>query len=171
MLIFHELYATATVKLQVGTSLVLKHHRGGIHSTFVYESSPKAWFPSYKSMFIIAFIRYTNSSCAILSIKQCVNTILLFSANEVALGVTTINSKLEVRVLFPSHLLPLQTLQILHLTPKSTPTQNWLKTIFLPNQQGTKRGQKQQIQQQLWSLNTMRYVSNGCGGFSWDFFL
>ena len=121
-------------------------------------------------MFILAFIRYTDLSCAMVSTKQCVNTILLFSANEVALGVTTINSKLEVRALFPSHLLPLQTLQILHLTPKSTLTQNWLKTIFLANRQGTKRWQKQQIQQQLWSLNTIRYVSYGFGGFSWVFF-
>ena len=122
-------------------------------------------------MFILAFTRYTNLSCAMVSIKQCVNTILLFSANEVALGVTTINSKLEVRGLFHSHLLPLQTLQILHLTPKSTLTQNWLKTNFLANRQGTKRWQKQQIQQQLWSLNTIRYVSNGFGGFCWVFFL
>ena len=121
-------------------------------------------------MFILAFIRYTDLSCAMVSTKQCVNTILLFSANEVALGVTTINSKLEVRALFPSHLLPLQTLQILHLTPKSTLTQNWLKTIFLANRQGTKRWQKQQIQQQLWSLNTIRYVSNGFGRLSWVFF-
>ena len=117
-------------------------------------------------MFILASIPYTNLSCAMVSIQQCVNTILLFSANEVALGVTTINLKLEVRALFLSHLLPLQTLQILHLTPKSTLTQNWLKTIFLANPQGTKRWQKQQIQQQLWSLNTIRYVSNGFWGFS-----
>ena len=111
-----------------------------------------------------------KNKCLCGGIVVCVNTILLFSANEVALGVTTINSKLEVRALFPSHLLPLQTLQILHLTPKATLTQNWLKTIFLANRQGTKRWQKQQIQQQLWSLNTIRYVSNGFGGFSWGFF-